>query len=168
VKAIEILSAGLGLELGDRTLVERSMERVSKEGNDARCTAVGRVEGAGRSRRAAHWCGGRARPRRNRQERGGGAREIGYRSRSRQEAAHRDREKDADSILPRSWQGSSRSADLRATQRKLLRGRRITQFQVGSAASLGNRAFLKHMSRWRSVLRGRMAATPLRCSPGAR
>ena len=42
VKAIEILSAGLVLEWEIEPLVERIVERVSKEGNEARCTAVGK------------------------------------------------------------------------------------------------------------------------------
>src|SRR5258708_3969402 len=42
VKAIEILSAGLVLEWEIEPLVEKIVERVSKEGNDARCAAVGK------------------------------------------------------------------------------------------------------------------------------
>jgi len=43
VKAIEILSAGLVLEWEVEPLVEKIAERVKKEGNDARCAAVGKL-----------------------------------------------------------------------------------------------------------------------------
>jgi len=42
VKAIEILSAGLVLEWEVEPLVDQVAERVGKEGNDARCAAVGK------------------------------------------------------------------------------------------------------------------------------
>jgi len=42
VKAIEILSAGMVLEWEVEPLVEKIAERVAKEGNDARCAAIGK------------------------------------------------------------------------------------------------------------------------------
>ncbi len=42
VKAIEILSAGLVLEWEVEPLIEKIAERVKREGNDARCAAVGK------------------------------------------------------------------------------------------------------------------------------